>query len=252
MRAVLRLIIGLILAYVALCAFLFVCQRSLIYFPQPGSSDSSVVKMMLESGGERVQVSIRPHEGRRALIYFGGNAEDVSLNMPDFAVAFPDEAIYLLNYRGYGGSTGSPSEHSLFADGLALFDRVHADHPDVDVIGRSLGSGVAVYVASQRPAQRLVLVTPYDSLAAVVAKQYPFLPVNWLLHDKFESGKYASRVSAPTTIVAAENDDVIPKMSTEALRSRFRKGLVSYHVVSGVGHNTISGSAEYLRLLRGR
>jgi hypothetical protein len=102
MRAVLRVVIALTLAYAALCEALFVYQRSLIYFPQPGLSDSSVVKMMLETGGERLQVSIRPHGGRRALMYFGGNAEDVSLNMPDFASAFPDEAIYLLNYRGYG------------------------------------------------------------------------------------------------------------------------------------------------------
>ena len=252
MRAVLRVVVGLMLAYVALCGALFVYQRSLIYFPQPGLSDSSIVKMMLESGGEKVQVSIRPHRGRRALVYFGGNAEDVSLNMPDFAGAFPDEAIYLLNYRGYGRSTGSPSEHALFADGLALFNRVHADHPEIDVIGRSLGSGVAVYVASQRPVERLVLVTPYDSLAAVAAEHYPFMPVNWLLRDKFESSKYAPWVSAPTTIVAAENDEVIPKASTEALRSRFRDGLVSYYVVPGVGHNSISGSADYLRLLRGQ
>jgi hypothetical protein len=244
--------IGLILFYVVLCGALFVLQRSLIYFPQPGSADSGVVKMTLETGSERLQVSTRPHEGRRALTYFGGNAEDVSLNMPSFASAFPDDAIYLLNYRGYGGSTGNPSERALFADGLALFDRVHADHPDVEVIGRSLGSGVAVYIASQRPVERLVLVTPYDSLAAVAAARYPFVPVSWLLQDKFESGKYAPRVRAPTTIVAAEKDEVIPKTSTEALRSRFRDGLVSYYVVPGVGHNTISGSEEYLRLLRGQ
>jgi pimeloyl-ACP methyl ester carboxylesterase len=252
MRTVLRIMIGLILVYLALCGALFVFQRSLIYFPQPGSADSGIVKMTLENGGERLQVSIRPHEGRRALMYFGGNAEDVSLDMPSCASAFPNDAIYLLNYRGYGGSTGNPSERALFADGLALFDRVHADHPDIELIGRSLGSGVAVYVASQRPVERLVLVTPYDSLVAVAAEQYPFVPVNWLLRDKFESAKYAPRVSAPTTIVAAENDEVIPKTSTEALRTRFREGLVSYHVVPGVGHNTISGNSEYLKLLRGQ
>lgn len=198
--------IGLMLIYVALCVTLFVLQRSSIYFPQPGSVDPGVVKMTIESDGERLQVSIRPHEGRRA----------------------------------------------LFGDGLALFDRVHADHPDIEVIGRSLGSGVAVYVASQRPVERLVLVTPYGSLAAVAAEHYPFMPVNWLLRDKFESGSYAPRVSAPTTIVAAENDEVIPKATTEALRSRFREGLASYYVVPGVGHNTISGSAEYLTLLHGQ
>jgi uncharacterized protein len=174
-RAVLRIVIGLMLAYVVLCGVLFVFQRSFIYFPQSGSPDSGVAKMILGSGGERLQVSIRPHEGRRALTYFGGNAEDVSLDMASFATAFPNYAIYLLNYRGYGGSTGNPSERGLFADGLALFNRVHADHPEIDVIGRSLGSGVAVYVASQRPVERLVLVTPYNSLAAVAAEHYPLV-----------------------------------------------------------------------------
>ncbi len=252
MRTLLRIMIALMVAYVVFCAALFVFQRSLIYFPQPGSADRSAGNMTLENNGERLQVSMRPHVGRRALAYFGGNAEDVSLDMPSFASAFPNDAIYLLNYRGYGGSSGHPSERALFADGLALFDRVHADHPDVEVIGRSLGSGVAVYVASQRPVERLVLVTPYDSLASVAAEQYPFVPVRWLLRDIFESGKYAPRVNAPTTIVAAENDEVIPKTSTEALRSRFRAELVSYHVVLGVGHNTISESGEYLRLLQGQ
>lgn len=150
MRAVLRIMAGLMLAYVVLCGALFVLQRWLIYFPQPGLADRGVVKMTLENSGERLQVSIRPHKGRRALMYFGGNAEDVSLDMPSFASAFPNEAIYLLNYRGYGGSTGNPSERALFADGLALFDRVHADHPE----------------ASCEPAQKLFFI------AAVLRGQF--------------------------------------------------------------------------------
>ena len=80
MRTVLRIMIGVMLVYLVLCGALFVLQRSLIYFPQPGSGDSGVARMTLESGGEWLQVSIRPQEGRRALTYFGGNAEDVSLD----------------------------------------------------------------------------------------------------------------------------------------------------------------------------
>ena len=196
-------------------------------------------------------MSTRPTNGPRALIYFGGNAEDVSFNMPSFSAGFPDSAIYLLHYRGYAGSSGRPSEQAIFADALTLFDQVHGKHPDVEVVGRSLGSGVAVYVASARPVTRLVLVTPFDSLLELAAAQFPYLPVKWLLLDKFESWKYAPLVTAPTLIIAAEHDEIVPRASTQLLQSRFKSGLASFHVIAGTGHNDISESASYIPLLQG-
>jgi pimeloyl-ACP methyl ester carboxylesterase len=92
-----------------------------------------------------------------------------------------DYAVYLLNYRGFGGSGGSPSEEAIAEDALALFDQVYASHPQIAVVGRSLGSGVAVRLASQRPVQQLILVTPYNSLEEIAEQQYPWLPVKWLL-----------------------------------------------------------------------
>src|SRR5258707_11958849 len=122
-------------------------------------------------------VSPRPHHFPAALIYFGGNAEDVSQDIPDLADALPDRAIYALHYPGYGGSAGSPSQKAIFAASLALFDRVHAEHQNVVVVGRSLGSGVTVWIASQRSIARIILVTPFDSLADVASEQYRFVPV---------------------------------------------------------------------------
>jgi hypothetical protein len=119
------------------------------------------------------------------------------------------------------------------------------------VVGRSLGSGVAVYLASQRPVARLVLVTPYDSLVDVAARHYPYFPVRWLLLDKFESSKYAKQVTAPTLVIAAEHDEIIPRASTRALVTRFRDGVVSLKIVPGAGHNTISNKPEYISLLKG-
>ena len=172
--------------------------------------------------------------------------------MPDFAGAFPNHAIYLLHYPGYGGSSGNPSQQAIFAAALALFDRVHAEHANIVVIGRSLGSGVAVWVASERPVARLVLVTPFDSLGDVAAAQYPFLPVRWLLRDKYESWRYAPQVTAPTRIIVAEQDELVPRASSDRLRMRFKAGFVSWVLVPGVGHNSISESADYLALLSGR
>ena len=240
---------GAVLVYLGLCAVLFFFQRSFIYFPQPDSGDAGKIK--LPTATARVLVSTRPKEGPRALLYFGGNAEDVSLNMPSLSAGFPDSAIYLLHYRGYGGSSGKPSEKALFADALTLFDEVHAKHPDVEVVGRSLGSGIAVYVASLRPVTRLVLVTPFDSLQELAALHFPYFPVRWLLLDKYESWRYAPRVTAPTLIVAAEHDEVVPRASSELLQTRFRSGLASFRVVAGTSHNSVSESAEYLPLLQG-
>jgi len=234
------------LVYLGFCAVLFLIQRSLIYLPQPGSGGNDATTIILPTAAARVLVSTRPKNGPRALIYFGGNAEDVSLSMPSFSVGFPESAIYLLHYRGYGGSSGKPSEKALFADALTLFDEAHAEHPDVDVVGRSLGSGVAVYVASLRPVTRLVLVTPFDSLEELAAAQFPYVPVRWLMLDKYESWRYAPSVTAPTLIIAAEHDEIVPRASTALLQSRFKGGVATLQVIGGTGHNSISYRAEYM------
>lgn len=250
-RVIIILLTAVAVAYLGLCVALFIFQRSLIYFPQPASIDGGANTLTLAIADERVLVSSRPHDGPKALIYLGGNSEDVSAEMPSLSAAFPDHAIYLLHYRGFGGSSGKPSEQSLVADGLALFDEVSTRHQDIVIIGRSLGSGIAVHVASLRPADRLILVTPYDSLQEVATHRFRFFPVRWLLLDKYESWRYAPTVTAPTLIIAAEHDEVIPRASSELLQSRFVNGVASFKVVTGTSHNTISFSPEYLPLLKG-
>lgn len=138
---------------------------------------------------------------------------------------------------------------SIIAAAFALFDAVHPEHPNVTLIGRSLGSGVAVHVAAERAVARLVLVTPYDSLVDVAEAHYPFLPNRWLMIDKYDSWKYAPQVTAPTRIIVAGNDEIIPRSSTERLRTRFVKAAVSYVVVPGADHNAISDNPGYLQLL---
>jgi pimeloyl-ACP methyl ester carboxylesterase len=250
-RTLLILVAFVVIGYLALCVALFVFQRSLIYYPQPRAlvGNANMITMPVDEG--QVLMTTRAHPGPNAVVYFGGNAEDVSSSLPGLAAAFPEHALFLLHYRGYGGSSGKPTETALVADALALFDKVHAEHPNTVVVGRSLGSGVAVHVASLRPVARLVLVTPYDSLQELAARQFPWFPVRWLLQDKFESWRYAPQVSAPTLVIAAEHDETIPRDSTEALYARFRSGVASFQVVAGTAHNTLLESAQYLALLKG-
>lgn len=251
MRTVLGLLAFVALLYAGACAALFFFQRSLIYFPHPAAAPAGVAVMKLPVAGGDVLVSVRPHAraGAGALLYFGGNAEDVSFSLPALAEAFPDRALYLLHYRGYGGSAGAPSEAALLDDARALFDQVRARHADVAAMGRSLGTGVAVRLAAERAVSRLVLVTPYDSLQAVAAQHYPLFPVRWLLRDKYESDRYAPRIAVPTLIVAAEHDEVIPRASTDRLHRRFATGVATLRVVPRTGHNTISDSPAYAQAL---
>jgi uncharacterized protein len=247
MSRILMITAGIIALYLALCVALWVLQRALIYYPQPRAVESSL--LTLSRPDAQVLVSVREHEGPKALIYFGGNAEDVSRNLPSFSPAFADHALYFMHYRGYGGSSGAPSEDVIAQNALALFDEVYARHPQVTLVGRSLGSGVAVRLASQRPASRLVLITPYNSLEELAARQFPIFPVRWLLQDRFESWRYARGIRVPTLLMAAENDEVIARSGTLRLFEHFAPGVAVLKVIPGVGHNSISDSADYLRLL---
>ncbi|VVM93971.1 hypothetical protein PS684_03664 [Pseudomonas fluorescens] len=246
-RTLMSLVALIVAVYLVLCAALFFFQRSLIYFPQPNAVTSADSRMTLSMPDAQISLITRERVGPRALIYFGGNAEDVSRNLPEFAEAFPDYAVYLLNYRGFGGSGSSPSEAAIAEDALALFDQVYASHPQIAVVGRSLGSGVAVRLASQRPVQQLILVTPYNSLEEIAARQYPWVPVQWLLRDRFESGKYAAHIRVPTLLLAASDDEVIPRASTQRLLENFAQGVAVLRVVPDSGHNSISDRAQYLQ-----
>lgn len=246
-RTLMLIVVILAALYLAICAGLLVFQRALIYFPQPAAVATAESLLTLAVDDAQVRVSIRSHVGPKALIYFGGNAEDVSRNLPGFSVVFPEHALYLMHYRGYGGSSGSPSEEAIARDAMALFDKVYAEHSQIAVVGRSLGSGVAVRLASVRPATQLVLITPYNSLEELAARQFRWFPVQWLLKDKFESWRYAEHISVPTRLIAAADDEVIPAASTQRLYSHFPKGVATLRVIPGTGHNSISNSPEYLQ-----
>jgi len=250
LRITVWLVSILLALYGAVCLALFAFQRSLIYFPQPSAFDTPATTLVLPVPGADLIVSVQQHAGPKALIYFGGNAEDVSASLHSFASAFPDHAIYLLHYRGYGGSSGKASEEVLHSDALALFDKVHREHADIAIVGRSLGTGVAIRLASQRPASRLVLVTPYDSIEEIALRQFPFFPIRWLLTDKFESWRHAPGIRMPTLLLAAEFDEVIPRASTERLSDAFAKGVASLVIIPGVDHNTISNTAQYWDAMR--
>jgi pimeloyl-ACP methyl ester carboxylesterase len=248
-RSVTTIAVFAVLGYAGLCLALFVFQRSLIYQPRPFPQESLAQALPLAVDGRDILITVLERKGGKALIYFGGNAEVVPLSLPELVRDFPGRSLYLPHYRGYGGSAGSPSEAAFFADALAVYDMVRNSHDDIAVMGRSLGSGVATYLAAHRPVSRLVLVTPFDSLATVAAAHYPFFPVRLLLRDRFDSAFWAARVEAPTLLLAAGRDEIVSPESSGRLLAAFRPGVASLKVVAEAGHNDISLFPEFSRYI---
>lgn len=235
--------------YLAICGLLYLSQRAYLYYPVPRQAE--VPSFVLKRGDADVVVSTNDIDSPRAVLYFGGNAEDVSQVVAPLTKAFPGRSVYAMHYRGYGGSSGTPSEQALVADARRLFEQVATKHRDIVVVGRSLGSGIAIQVAAAHPVERLVLVTPYDSIVALAAERFRLFPVRLLLQDKYESWRYASRIRVPTTLIVADRDQVIPKASSLKLATRFAPSIASVVEFPEAGHNDVSSFPGYAEALAG-
>ncbi|MDA0991700.1 MAG: alpha/beta hydrolase [Verrucomicrobia bacterium] len=180
-------------------------------------------------------------------IYFGGNAEEVSY-ITGLASRIPGWSLLAVNYRGYGGNPGEPSERTLYADALSVYDwaanRADVAPTRIAAIGRSLGSGVAVYLAAERRLAKIVLVTPFDSLRAVAQHHYPYLPVSFLLRHPFDSIGRAPRISTPMLVIAAQKDSIVPSVHSRALFAQWR-GPKTWREFSGADHNDLDADPEY-------
>lgn len=250
MKTLVALFVGIpLVIYLVACVLLYTGQRDMMYFPTP-PVDAAAEALQLEANGETLKIWHRPRPSSNALLYFGGNGEDVARSIANLRTVAPDYALYLMNYRGYGGSTGQPSEDGFYADAVALYDLVKETHSKISVIGRSLGSAVAAELATVRPIERLVLVTPFDSIENVVKERFGYLPVSLLLRDKYELVRRAPKIEAPVFLVLAENDQVVPRERSIALLEAFAEGEVEAAVLAGTDHDSIGISPDYLINLR--
>jgi dienelactone hydrolase len=222
-------IIGVIILvlYATVCALLYFNQDDLLFHPQPKSKQE--VAEILKSYPEFDTLSFVMKDANRTcgyiskdsikeklplVLYFGGNAEEVS-HLADFKKYFPNTIMVLMNYRNFGLSQGKISEQTMFSDALEVYDKLIAN-PEIDankviVIGRSIGTGVATYVSSQRKTNATVLITPYENMIDVAFEKYPFVPISLLIKHRFESDKYAPSISSPILALISTKDQVIPK-----------------------------------------
>lgn len=239
-----------VLGYAGICAWMYAQQRTLMYYPQFTRTEVRQADFDIDRDGIKLRGWMVNAGQPGAILYFGGNAERVEAMRDEFAQWFPDSSVYLLPYRGYGASEGTPSQSALFGDALALYDHVQARQhgAPIMVIGRSLGSGVASYVASRRPVAKLVLVTPFDSMVDVAQAHYRWLPVRWLIKDRYPSTRYLARYTGPILIIRAGDDAVVPAANTDRLIASLPKPPRIVEIADA-DHNSIGANPAYRKAL---
>jgi pimeloyl-ACP methyl ester carboxylesterase len=245
--------------YLGVVALLYVLQTSLVF---PGSylpshrlnsprvperlelpaSDGAILQGMLFRGAR---------DDADVLIGFGGNAQDAEFLGQDLAADFPELNVVVFHYRGYGPSTGRPSESAVLADALSIHDALVARIRPARVyaIGISLGSAVAAHLSKQRPLAGVLLVTPFDSVEAIAKESYFWVPVGLLLRHRFPAAAFMSGNPTPTAVIAAAEDCVVKPRRTAGLVARL-DNLVFHATLEGAGHETLYELPAYKTTLQ--
>jgi len=235
---------------VGLPLLVYLAQDALIFYRQPIAEGrradivqrhAAVADVWLTAAdGTRVH-AWHLKAGPPLVLYFGGNAEEVSWMIDAARADAPGVSWLLMDYRGYGQSAGAPSEKALVEDALSLYDHAvklpGTDPKRIYAFGRSLGSGVAVALAAERPLAGLILATPFDSLAAVAKRYYWYLPVDLMLKHRFDSIVLAPQSRTSLLCLIAERDEVIPAVHAERLFEAWG-GTKRKVVLADAGHNT--------------
>jgi uncharacterized protein len=207
--------------YVALAATVYFAQRSLMYFPDTahvtpadaGLPEANEVPLTAADGTQIHVWHVAPRDNKPVIIYFHGNGGSLPGRVDRFRRLIKDGiGLVGVEYRGYGGSGGTPTEQGLIADAQAAYAFATARYPVSQIVvwGESLGSGVAVALAAEKPVGRVILEAPFTSTEAVGARHYWYLPVRLLMKDQFRSDERISKVTAPLMIMHGVLDRTVP------------------------------------------
>lgn len=261
MRRVVRLAGLLFIGYASICALAFFFQRRLTYFPDksspplpggPGYAGLEEFETRTEDG-LRIEGWYWPGDLPGTVVLFHGNAGNRG-GRAEWMRALRSElkiGLCIVDYRGYGGSEGSPTEEGLYLDADATLAWLEAREAGPFVyLGQSLGSGVAVEMALRHPPAGLVLQTPFRSVHSIGASAYPWLPVKFLMRDRFDNEAKIGRLGCPLLIIAGAQDSLTPPEHARALHAA-APGPKDLVVIDGAGHDDLvtRGGADYFSAL---
>lgn len=234
-------------SYIIMVLLLYVRQDSMIFAgayvlktkvdEAHNISKDTAEYIFIISDGTKLYGSIIDHSCDTLVIYFGGNAENVT-NMISNLGKFENIDAVSLNYRGVGKSEGVPSQDKLYSDALEVYDNFKDRYKNIIVVGRSLGSAVASYVGSKRDVSSMILITPFDSITNVAKEIYPIFPIKMLLKYPLDLKETVKDIKIPVDILMVEGDKVISNKHTLNLKKNI-ENLKSFEVVNNSGHNKI-------------
>ncbi len=257
-----KIIFSTVLVYLLLLALLFVMQRSMIFFPSPVKPDVTPYKAqgvfeIVTKTEDSISLTgwmRQPDEGKGVIVFFHGNASNIEQLLYKAApYAQAGYGFLLAGYRGYSGNDGKPSEQGFYSDARAWINAVKAlgvVEEDIILYGESIGTGVAVQIASEyKKVAALILESPYTSLPDVAAKRFFFVPVRLLMKDKFDSLSKIENVSAPLLIMQGTEDNIIPPLLGKVLLGAANEPKQIYRL-KGYGHNDMPDNLKFSATLK--
>jgi pimeloyl-ACP methyl ester carboxylesterase len=225
-----------ILIYISALLYLYLTQKSKIFarkYAKEYIPENNVKEIFfITSEGIKLQGGFVNHGDNLPLVlYFGGNANNVLEFLDKIAFKIKNYNFIAFNYPGYVKSQGEPSKEKILSYALEIFDKYKPQY----LIGRSLGTSVASFVASKRDVKGVILITPFDNIVNIAQKRYPFMLVKYLIKDNFEEDEYLKNVNSPVSVIIVKNDETIPKECIDnAIKSI--KNLKKLIVLDDVGH----------------
>jgi len=248
-----RIALLLIVAWGGAVVFMWVRQEAYLFLPKRYEVSPEFERYRWDRtlNGIKHQGWFLDKGADKTVIYHGGNAEDLAGHC-DVLFDGLDVNALLVNYRGYGESEGKPGEKKMVADAIEIFDLFCKEQKvspsNIFLMGRSLGTGIAVQVAAARPqAAGVILITPYDSISAIAQARYPWLPMTALIRHPFFSIAHAPEITLPVLIILAEFDTVIP--ATNGLKLGDAWGGEKEIVTIPMGHNDLNEHPAYFEAI---
>ncbi|WP_406682883.1 lysophospholipase [Seonamhaeicola sp. MEBiC1930] len=241
--------------YLILGASLYFYQEKILFLPRPLPNDYSFEfsypfeEVFLKTDGGKINmIHFKTEEPKGVVLYFNGNSRNLASwgRRAQFLVEKQYDVV-VSDYRGFGKSKGVRSEAAFYSDAQYCYNflKERYDEGNISVYGRSLGTGIATYVASNNNPKQLVLETPYYSIPDVGRSRFPIFPLEWLAKYKFQSYKYIQQVNCPITIFHGTDDDVVPYASGEKLFEVAPKTISEFISIKGGRHNNLRRYDEY-------
>ncbi|HEY0183154.1 MAG TPA: alpha/beta hydrolase [Rhodopila sp.] len=258
MKIVLLTAVLLILAsYATAVGLLALLQRRLLYIPETSRPDLTATGIMVareltvrtESGLDLLAWHAAPDGGSQPVVlYLHGNGGHIGYRASRLAeLSSYGWGVLLLEYRGFGGNPGTPTETGLYEDARAAYSTLRQlgiAARRIVLWGESLGSGVAVHLASEVEVGAVLLESPYTSITAVAQKRFPFVPVAWLLRDRFDLISRIGAVHAPVLMMTGGRDSVVPPAMGQAVFAAANQPKV-FWLAPEAGHNDLARAGAF-------